>query len=129
MSLYEEIGGESAVNAAVDIFYRKVLRDSRISAFFEDVDMERQAAKQKEFLNMAFGGPARYTGKELRQAHAHLVARGLNDSHFDAVVENLAATLKELSVPDELIAQAAAIAEGVRKDVLGLRMSPGAYQP
>jgi len=26
MSLYEEIGGEGAVNAAVDIFYRKVLK-------------------------------------------------------------------------------------------------------
>lgn len=118
-NLYEQIGGDAAVNAAVDVFYRKVLADDRISQFFEGVDMEKQAAKQKAFLTMAFGGPHNYTGKDMREGHAHLVERGLNDSHFDAVMENLGATLKELNVPDELIAQAAAIAESTRNDVLG----------
>ena len=96
-SLYEQIGGDAAVNAAVDVFYRKVLSDDRINQFFEGVDMEKQAAKQKAFLTMAFGGPHNYTGKAMREGHAHLVERGLNDSHFDAVMENLGATLKELS--------------------------------
>jgi hemoglobin len=118
-SLYERIGGDAAVSAAVDIFYRKVLVDKRISEFFEGVDMDKQAAKQKAFLTMAFGGPNNYTGEDMRRGHAHLVARGLNDSHFDAVMENLGATLKELNVPDNLIAEAAAIAESTRKDVLG----------
>lgn len=117
-TIYEQIGGEAAMNAAVDIFYRKVLSDDRISRFFDSVDMERQAAKQKAFLTMVFGGPNKYTGKDMRTAHAHLVANGLNDSHFDAVLENLGATLKELKVPDELIAQMAATAESTRKDVL-----------
>lgn len=44
---------------------------------------------------------------------------GLDDSHFDAVVENLAKTLTELGVTQELIAQVAAIAETTRNDVLG----------
>ncbi len=120
MSLYEEIGGEAAVNAAVDIFYRKVLRDPRISSWFDTVDMDGQIAKQKAFLTMAFGGPAHYSGKDLRAGHAHMVARGLNAEHFDAVMENLGATLKELNVPDHLIAQAAAVAQSTRQDVLGL---------
>lgn len=118
-TLFERIGGEAAVNAAVDIFYRKVLKDARISRFFEGVDMERQAAKQKAFLTFAFGGPHNYTGKDMRQGHAHLVKAGLNDSHFDAVMEHLAATLTELKVPAELIAEAAKIAESTRNDVLG----------
>lgn len=118
-NLYEKIGGDAAVNAAVDIFYRKVLADKRINKFFEGVDMDKQAAKQKAFLTMAFGGPHNYTGKDMREGHAHLVAKGLNDSHFDAVMENLASTLKELKVPDDLIQQAAAIAESTRNDVLG----------
>ena len=118
-SLYDQIGGEAAVNAAVDIFYRKVLADDRINKFFEGVDMERQAAKQKAFLTVAFGGPNKYSGKDMRDGHAHLVAKGLNDSHFDAVMEHLGATLTELNVPDELIAKAAAIAESTRNDVLG----------
>lgn len=118
-SIFEQLGGEAAVNAAVDIFYRKVLQDNRIKHFFEGVDMGTQAAKQKAFLTMAFGGPHKYTGEDMRKGHAHLVAKGLNDSHFDAVMEHLGATLTELKVPGHLIAQCAAIAESTRKDVLG----------
>ena len=77
------------------------------------------ADKQKAFLTMAFGGPKAYTGKDMRAAHAHLVARGLNDSHFNAVAENLKLTLEELKVPEELISQVLAIAESTRSDVLG----------
>ena len=99
-SLYEQIGGEGAVNAAVDIFYRKVLKDDRIKRFFDGVDMEKQAAKQKAFLIMAFGGPHNYTGEDMRKGHAHLVKQGLNDSHFDAVMENLGATLADSMFPD-----------------------------
>lgn len=118
-SLFDQIGGEAAVNAAVDIFYRKVLADDRISSFFEGVDMDTQAAKQKAFLTVAFGGPNNYSGKDMREGHAHLVKKGLNDSHFDAVMEHLGATMQELNVPAELIAQAAAVAESTRNDVLG----------
>jgi hemoglobin len=118
-ALFDRLGGEAAVNAAVDIFYRKVLADDRINSFFEGVDMEKQAAKQKAFLTMAFGGPNNYTGEDMRKGHAHLVERGLNDSHFDAVVENLGGTLKELGVADDLIGEVAAIAETTRNDVLG----------
>lgn len=117
-SLYEQLGGEPAVNAAVDIFYRKVLTDNRISRFFEGVDMEKQAAKQKGFLTMVFGGPNKYTGKDMREGHKHLVKMGLNDSHVDAVIENLGSTLKELGVKDDLIKQVAGIANSVRNDVL-----------
>ena len=117
-TLYGQLGGEAAVDAAVDIFYRKVLSDDRISSFFDSVDMDRQAAKQKAFLTMAFGGPHNYTGADMRRGHQHLVARGLNDSHFDAVVELLGQTLAELGVAPALIAQVAAIAESTRADVL-----------
>jgi hemoglobin len=118
LTLYEQLGGEAAVNAAVDAFYRKVLLDDRVSGFFDDVDMDRQAAKQKAFLTMVFGGPNSYTGLDMRKGHAHLVAKGLNDSHFDAIIELLGATLKELGVADDLIAQVAATAQTTRNDVL-----------
>jgi hemoglobin len=118
-SLFERLGGPAAVNAAVDLFYRRVLLDDRISGFFDDTDMERQRAKQKSFLTMAFGGPSRYSGRELRTAHAGLVARGLSDLHFDAVAEHLAATLEELGVRPELIGEVMAIAGSTRAEVLG----------
>jgi hemoglobin len=118
-NLYEQLGGAAAVDAAVELFYRKVLADRRISHFFDGVDVRRLATHQKAFLTMAFGGPARYRGQALRQGHAPLVARGLTDSHFDAVVELLGQTLAELGVAQELILRAASVAESVRDDVLG----------
>lgn len=117
-TLYERLGGQEAVDAAVEIFYRKVLADDRISRFFDGVDMDGQIAKQKAFLTMVFGGPHNYSGKDMREGHKHLVEKGLNDSHFDAVIENLGATLKELGVDDDAIGEVAAIGESVREDVL-----------
>ena len=117
-SLYEQLGGDAAVNAAVDVFYRKVLSDDRVSRFFDDVDMDHQIAKQKAFLTMVFGGPVAYTGKDMRDGHAHLVERGLNDSHVDAVIELLGESLREVGAPEALIAKVAAIADSVRGDVL-----------
>jgi hemoglobin len=118
LSLYEQLGGQPAVEAAVDLFYRKVLLDDRISAFFETTDMDGQIAKQKGFLTMAFGGPNAYTGMDLRRGHSAMVSNGLNDTHVDAVLELLAASLRELGVSETLIARVTALAESTRNDVL-----------
>lgn len=115
-SLYERIGGDAALEAAVDIFYRKVLSDDRISHYFDDVDMGRQRQKQKAFLSFAFGGPNNYAkSPDMRGVHARLK---LKESDFDAVMEHLGATLVELQVPPELINEAAGIALSVKNDVL-----------
>lgn len=118
-SLYERIGGDAAVNAAVDVFYGKVLDDYRINRFFAKTDMARQAAHLKTFMTVAFGGPNNYSGRSLRDGHARLVNMGLNDSHYDAVLEHLVATMHELNVPEELIGEAGALVESVRGEVLG----------
>lgn len=117
-SLFDRLGGHSAVEEVVETFYRKVLTDSRVSAFFDDVDMDRQIGKQRAFLTMVFGGPATYSGKDLRAGHEHLVARGLVDSHVDAVIELLGASLAEHGVTANDIAEVAGIANSVRDDVL-----------
>jgi hemoglobin len=115
MSIYEEIGGAAAVDAAVDIFYRKVLADDRISEFFDTVDMEGQHAKQKAFLTMAFGGPNSYTGKDMREGHKGM---NLTEEHFNAVAENLVSTLEELNVPQQHIDGIVEVCLSVKDDVL-----------
>jgi len=115
-SLYQKLGGKAAVDAAVESFYKKVLADDRIKHFFDDVNMDKQRRKQKEFLSAAFGGPTAYAGKDMRRAHANLP--GLNESHFNAVAENLQQTLEELKLSKELIDQVMAIAASTKDDVL-----------
>lgn len=117
-SLYETLGGEAAMQQAVEIFYRKMLTDDRVSCFFDDTDMDGQIAKQKAFLTFATGGPNHYTGKDMRQAHAHLLEKGLNDSHVDIVIQHLGETLSELQVAPAAIEEVKALAESVRADVL-----------
>lgn len=113
-SLYHKLGDSAAVNAAVDLFYTKGLADNRIDQLFADINKQRR--KQKEFLSAAFGGPIPYVGKDLRKAHAHLP--NLNDSHFDAVAENLQKTLEEPKVPANLVSQVMGIAASTRIAVL-----------
>ncbi len=115
-SIYHQIGGKAAIDAAVEAFYVKVLKDDRIKHFFDDVDMVRQRTKQKQFLSAAFGGPIPWEGKDMRKAHAKLP--GLNDTHFNAVAENLQATLTDLKVKKELIDKIMAIAASTHDDVL-----------
>ncbi len=115
-SLYHKLGGQPAIDAAVEAFYVKVLADDRIKHFFGDINMTKQRRKQKEFLSAAFGGPAPWTGKDMRTAHANLP--GLNETHFNAVAENLQKTLVELKIKPELIQQVMTIAASTRNDVL-----------
>ena len=118
MSLYQDLGGEPAVNAAVNLFYNKVLTDPDVNYFFDGMAMEGQKKMLGNFLTFAFGGPNRYSGRGMRAAHQRTSAHGLSEDHFDRIVEHLGATLKELGVPAAKIQEAATIANSVRNDVL-----------
>lgn len=117
-NLYEMLGGQKAVDLAVEIFYRHVLQDDRVNYFFESTDMDEQIAKQKGFLTMVFGGPNQYTGLDMRRAHGHLLKQGLNDSHVDVILELLGKALAELCVPQKLIHEVIEKANTVRSDIL-----------
>ncbi len=115
-SLYQKLGGKAAINAAVDAFYVKVLADDRVKHFFDNVSMDKQRRKQKEFLSAAFGGPLPWTGKDMRKAHEGM---GLTEEHFNAIAENLVNTLKDLKISQDLIDQVVAVALTTKDDVLG----------
>jgi len=117
--LYNRVGGDKAMEIAVDVFYRKVLQDDLVSRFFEDVDMEGQRLKQKSFLAMAFGGPYQYSGLDLRKTHGRLVEQmGLTDEHFDRVAAIFRETLEEIQVSSKEIDEMMAVIESTRDDIL-----------
>jgi len=117
--VFKRIGGRAAVDAAVDRFYEYMLSDERVKHFFDDVNMEKQRQHQKDFITYALGGSPGYSGNDLRTAHQPLVDKlGLSDEHFDATVENLVKALRDLNVAEDVIADAGAILESTRDDVL-----------
>lgn len=105
MTLFERIGGAAAVGAAVDEFYVRVLADPALSPFFGHTDMARLKAHQFAFLSQAMGGPKKYSGAGMRQAHARL---RIEQRHFDAVAGHLVETLKSLGVTDSIIVEVVA---------------------
>ena len=117
-SLYERIGGNDALQAAVGVLYGKIVADQRINQFFENVDVNKQARKMQSFLAYAFGADTPFSGNSLRISHEKLVDNGLNDSHFDAVKEHIESTLQELNVTPDLIQEVLDITETTRADVL-----------
>lgn len=119
-SLYDRLGGEAAVMAAVDGFYARVLADPVTKPFFEGLDMEAQVRKQVSFMTWAFDGPAEYRGRPLDVAHARLVSEmGLSDVHFDHVVTALRDTLVDLNVPKAEVEEVCGLVEAQRDKVLG----------
>ena len=123
-SLYQRLGGQAAIDAAVEAFYVKVLADKRVNHYFEDINMNKQKRKQKEILSAALGGPIPWTGKDMRKAHADLP--GLTDVHFNAIAENLKSTLEDLKVDKALIDEVIALVGTLRGEVLNRPASPAA---
>ena len=85
-TLYEKMGGESAIKEIVDDFYRDVLADEIVSHFFDHTDMEKQRRHQTAFISYALGGTKQYSGRSMEKAHAGL---NLQPEHFDAIVKHL----------------------------------------
>ena len=100
MSIYDEIGGSEAVTAAVEQFYERVTADPELAPYFEGTDMARLKGHQRMFIAVAIGGPEKYVGRSMGEAHARL---NIVPAHFDLVVGHLVATLTALGVPAETI--------------------------
>lgn len=117
--MFDRVGGEPTIMAAVTRLYQKLQADELTRPFFDGLEMEALVRKQVGFLSWAFDGPSEYRGRPLRAAHAELVkGRGLSDAHFDAVCRHLRETMTELGISAELVDDALEIVERTRDAVL-----------
>ena len=116
-TLFERVGGEDALTAAVDLFYEKNLADDRIASMFEGADMDALKKHQFNFMRVAFGGDASaYGGRGIFAAHKNLMLeKGLDERHFDCVAENLVATLRELRVAKDVVDDVVAVVSPLRE--------------
>ncbi|MDH5671900.1 MAG: methyl-accepting chemotaxis protein [Myxococcales bacterium] len=113
--LFERLGGRKAIRAVVDELYLRVLSDDSLEPFFEGVDIRWLKNQQVDFLTHAFGGPNRYRGRSMKDAHAHLPIEG---EHFEAVALHLRAALKSLRVPSALANEVLGVAASVKESVV-----------
>ncbi|HEX3542328.1 MAG TPA: group 1 truncated hemoglobin [Acidimicrobiales bacterium] len=101
MSIYDEIGGRAAVDAAVAGFYQRVLNDESLFRYFDGINLAGLMRHQRAFIGMALGGPVAYQGRDMKAAHAGL---DITPEAFGAVVQHLIDTLAGLGVPEDTIA-------------------------
>ena len=115
ISIYEAIGGRAALVAAVDDFFGRLLADPVLGPFFPQGVGPRHRAYLVTILGEALGGPERYRGPSLADAHRGL---GISDTHFDRAAAHLAATLDGLGVPRHLADQIVGIVAGLRPAIV-----------
>jgi hemoglobin len=115
MTPYEAIGGEAGVRGVLQALYDQLFVDPIVGFLFEGKDKAHLVEAQVAFTSAFLGGPARYTGKPLPEAHAHLP---LLAGHFDRRHWLLAETLRARGVPDEVRAAWLRIDESLRPSVL-----------
>jgi hemoglobin len=99
-SLYDRLGGQTAITAVVDEFVSRVAADKRINAFFAATagDAKRLAAFKGKLVDQiceASGGPCKYAGKDMKSAHAGM---GVKEADFNALVEDLTGALDKFKV-------------------------------
>jgi hemoglobin len=96
-----------------------VLADARVKHYFDGVNMKKQRAMQVAFLSSALGGPLKWRGKDMYEAHKHLLPK-LSDEHFNAVAESLSASLLELGVDQALHDETIGAVAALHDEVLGV---------
>ena len=115
-SLYERLGGKPAITAVIDDFVGNVAGDTRINKRFGGADIPRLKARLVDQVCEATGGPCKYTGATMRDAH-----KGMNitDAEFGALVEDLVKSLDKFKVPAKEKNELLGALGGMKGDIVG----------
>jgi hemoglobin len=114
--LYDRLGGKGAIQAVVDDFIANVAADARINKRFANADIPRLKTKLVEQICEASGGPCKYTGATMIDAH-----RGMNvtDAEFTALVEDLVKSLDTFKVPSQEKTELLTALGGMKSQIVG----------
>jgi hemoglobin len=116
MTAYELVGGEARIRAVIRSLYDRLFVDPMVGFLFEGKDKSHIVDQQVAFTCAFLGGPQRYEGKPLPEAHAKLP---LLQGHFDRRHHLLALVMEEQGIPEEVRRTWLQIDEGLRPSVLG----------
>ena len=85
-AVFQQLGGKPGIQKIVADFLPLLLADARISETFKDADMERLGTLLAEQFCQLTGGPCKYSGKAMQDAHRDM---HLNNAQFNALAEDL----------------------------------------
>lgn len=115
-SLYERLGGKPAITAVVDDFIGNVAADTRINQRFGGANIPRLKTRLVDQICEASGGPCKYTGQNMRDAHTGMK---ITDSEFTALVEDLVKSLDKFKVPAKEKNELLGALGGMKPDIVG----------
>jgi hemoglobin len=120
-TLWERLGGESGVRAMVKDIMKAEAADPKVNftrgGKLKPTPEGRAKLEQKlvEFLSAGTGGPIKYTGKDMKTAHAGM---GITNAEYDALAAIMVKVMKDHKVAAADLAEVAKIVESLRKDVV-----------
>ncbi len=94
--LYLAFGERAGIAALMDDFVLRLKADKRTAPFFEKTNMPELARGLTDQLCMVSGGPCKYTGVSMKQAHDELDIRRRD---FNALVEVLQDSMGARGIP------------------------------
>ena len=121
-TLFERMGGEAKLRAAVNEFTLIIQADDRINFTFADTDLTKFKQLLFEQLCAITDGPCKYTGRDMYTAHAKL---NINDAQFNALAEDLYVAFDREHVPYRLQNKVMALLAPMQKDIV----KPGFIAP
>ena len=121
MTLYERLGGVYAIAVVVDDFIDRVMNNPILNANpkVDEAHHKVPPAGFKylvtEMVCWATGGPQGYSGKSMRDSHAHL---DITAAEWEAFLQDARATFAKFQVPAQEQAELLAIIESTRADIV-----------
>ena len=106
----------TAIRAAVDLFYDRMLAEPTIAPAFVGVDLRKLKRHQRAFVFQALGGPSAYSGRDMKTAHAGL---GIDDAQFTTACRLLMQSLRESGVAADVVERAIGDIERLRPLIVG----------
>ena len=101
-SMFQRVGGFSAISRVVMDFYDRILDSEKAGDFFDGVNIDKMIDHQTKFISSLMGGPSAHTDVQLKRSHAK---PNIDDESFDEMVEILCGTLTDHSIsPDDVAA-------------------------
>ena len=131
-SLYERLGGINAITAVVENFRDRVAGDTRINQKFAQTDLGRLRKMLIDQVCEAAGGPCRYTGLSMKDAHKGMK---VTSGEFDALVQDLVATLNQFKVGKKEQDEVLGVLGPLKADIVEVESSevgtplPKTFQP